>query len=207
VLLGMDYTFLYDLAKASITLLIVIDPFGTIPVIIGVTQEMDEKERMRTFNLAFYVSVALLAVFAILGQTILLFFGISLHSFMIAGGILVLLVSLDIIFSNEGLLKLTNKSDLGAVPLAFPLLVGPGAITTTIVAIQSSGLVVALASIAIVMGVTYVTLRGSFRIYAILGRTGSLVVAKVVGVFIAAIGIQFILSGIQYYYPPAGTTP
>ncbi len=135
MLLGMDYTFLYDLAKASITLLIVIDPFGTIPVIIGVTQEMDEKERMRTFNLAFYVSVALLAVFAILGQTILLFFGISLHSFMIAGGILVLLVSLDIIFSNEGLLKLTNKSDLGAVPLAFPLLVGPGAITTTIVAI------------------------------------------------------------------------
>jgi multiple antibiotic resistance protein len=203
----MDFSFLYSLAKASITLLIVIDPFGTVPVIIGITKEMDERERMRTFNLAFYVSAALLTVFAILGQTILLFFGISVHSFMIAGGILVLLVSLDIIFSEEGMLRITNRSDLGAVPLAFPLLVGPGAITTTIVAIQSSGLPIALASIAIVMAVTYVTLRGSFRIYALLGRTGSLVVAKVVGVFITAIGIQFILSGIQYYYPPGTGTP
>ncbi len=200
----MDAISLYSLVKASITLFVVIDPVGIIPLLVGLTKDMNESEKKRTFRLAFYVSLILLVIFAILGQQIMLFFGISVYSFKIAGGILLLLLSLEILFTGEGSIKISSKEELGAVPLAFPLLVGPGAITTTIVAIQSSGIIIGLGSIAIASIFTYIVLVGAERIYFILGKTGSQVVAKVIAVFIAAIAIQYILTGVQYYYPPAG---
>ncbi len=200
----MDAISIYSLVKASITLFVVIDPVGIIPLLVGLTKDMNENEKKRTFRLAFYVSLILLVVFAILGQQIMLFFGISVYSFKIAGGILLLLLSLEILFTGEGSIKISSKEELGAVPLAFPLLVGPGAITTTIVAIQSSGIIIGLGSIAIASIFTYLVLVSAEKIYFILGKTGSQVVAKVIAVFIAAIAIQYILTGVQYYYPPAG---
>lgn len=200
----MDAISIYSLVKASITLFVVIDPVGIIPLLVGLTKDMNESEKKRTFRLAFYVSLILLVVFAILGQQIMLFFGISVYSFKIAGGILLLLLSLEILFTGEGSIKISSKEELGAVPLAFPLLVGPGAITTTIVAIQSSGIIIGLGSIAIASIFTYLVLVSAEKIYFILGKTGSQVVAKVIAVFIAAIAIQYILTGVQYYYPPAG---
>jgi multiple antibiotic resistance protein len=200
----LDAISIYSLVKASITLFVVIDPVGIIPLLVGLTKDMNENEKKRTFRLAFYVSLILLVVFAILGQQIMLFFGISVYSFKIAGGILLLLLSLEILFTGEGSIKISSKEELGAVPLAFPLLVGPGAITTTIVAIQSSGIIIGLGSIAIASIFTYLVLVSAEKIYFILGKTGSQVVAKVIAVFIAAIAIQYILTGVQYYYPPAG---
>jgi multiple antibiotic resistance protein len=200
----LDAISIYSLVKASITLFVVIDPVGIIPLLVGLTKDMNESEKKRTFRLAFYVSLILLVVFAILGQQIMLFFGISVYSFKIAGGILLLLLSLEILFTGEGSIKISSKEELGAVPLAFPLLVGPGAITTTIVAIQSSGIIIGLGSIAIASIFTYLVLVSAEKIYFILGKTGSQVVAKVIAVFIAAIAIQYILTGVQYYYPPAG---
>lgn len=200
----MDSISLYSLVKASITLFVVIDPVGIIPLLVSLTKDMNEKEKKRTFRLAFYVSLILLVIFAILGQQIMIFFGISVYSFKIAGGILLLLLSLEILFTGEGSIKISSKEELGAVPLAFPLLVGPGAITTTIVAIQSSGIIIGLGSIAIASVFTYIVLIGAERIYLVLGKTGAQVVAKVIAVFIAAIAIQYILTGVQYYYPPVG---
>jgi len=200
----LDAISIYSLVKASITLFVVIDPVGIIPLLVGLTKDMNENEKKRTFRLAFYVSLILLVVFAILGQQIMLFFGISVYSFKIAGGILLLLLSLEILFTGEGSIKISSKEELGAVPLAFPLLVGPGAITTTIVAIQSSGIIIGLGSIAIASIFTYLVLVSAEKIYFILGKTGSQVVAKVNSSIIAAIAIQYILTGVQYYYPPAG---
>jgi multiple antibiotic resistance protein len=87
------------------------------------------------------------------------------------------------------------------VPIAFPLLVGPGAITTTIVILQTSGIVVALLSIAIVMSLTWIVLRYLERIDSLLGKRGSAGLSTVMAVFISAIAVQFILTGVQYYYP------
>ncbi len=199
----MDAISIYSLVKASITLFVVIDPVGIIPLLVGLTKDMNENEKKRTFRLAFYVSLILLVVFAILGQQIMLFFGISVYSFKIAGGILLLLLSLEILFTGEGSIKISSKEELGAVPLAFPLLVGPGAITTTIVQ-YNLWHNIGLGSIAIASIFTYLVLVSAEKIYFILGKTGSQVVAKVIAVFIAAIAIQYILTGVQYYYPPAG---
>jgi multiple antibiotic resistance protein len=120
---------------------------------------------------------------------------------MIAGGILLLLISIELLLRGETAQRFGAAEDVGAVPIAFPLLIGPGAITTSIVTLQSSGVEVAIPSIIIVMFITWVTLRYVDRIYSILGQTGSAVIAKLMGIFIAAIAIQYVLTGIQFYYP------
>ena len=90
---------------------------------------------------------------------------------------------------------------MGIVPIAFPLLVGPGAITTTIVSLQTYGVVVALLSVVIVMSFTWLVLRYLDRIYFLLGRRGTAVLSTLMAIFIAAIAVQFILTGVQFYYP------
>ena len=126
----------------------------------------------------------------------------SFSSFVIASGILLLLLAIEILVRNEWAEKFASAEDVGVVPVAFPLLVGPGAITTTIVMLQSFGVIIALLLISIVMSVTWIVLRLVDRIHSLLGRTGSAVVARVMAVFMAAIAIQFMLTGMQFYYPP-----
>jgi multiple antibiotic resistance protein len=95
----------------------------------------------------------------------------------------------------------SSAGEVGVVPIAFPLLVGPGAITTTIVTLQTDGIIVALLSIAVVMSVTWLVLRYLDRIDSLLGRRGTAGLSTLMAVFIAAIAVQFILTGIQFYYP------
>ena len=146
-------------------------------------------------------SIALLVVFAIGGTGILDIFGINVYSFKIAGGILLLILAMQVLFQG-GIKKSSYSTDeIGVVPIAFPLLVGPGAITTTIVSLQAYGILVALLSVGIVMGFCWLVLRYLDRIDSILGRRGTAVLSTFMAVFIAAIAVQFILTGILFYDP------
>jgi len=187
-----------DILRATVALFIIVDPVGLVPVFSALTKDLPKPEKKRMFRNIVYTGSALLLLFALAGQQLLLLFGISLQSFMIAGGMLLLLLSVEILLRGERVQK-TPGEDVGIVPIAFPLLVGPGAITTTMISIQSYGLEVAIPSILIVMFLTWVVLRLTDRINRLLGRTGSAVVARVMAVFIAAIAIQFIIDGIQTY--------
>ncbi len=187
-----------DILRATVALFIIVDPVGLVPVFSALTKDLPKPEKKRMFRNIVYTGSALLLLFALAGQQLLLLFGISLQSFMIAGGMLLLLLSVEILLRGERVQK-TPGEDVGIVPIAFPLLVGPGAITTTMISIQSYGLEVAIPSILIVMFLTWVVLRLTDRINRLLGRTGSAVVARVLAVFIAAIAIQFIIDGIQTY--------
>ncbi|HLE64965.1 MAG TPA: MarC family protein [Candidatus Bathyarchaeia archaeon] len=191
-----------DILRATVALFIIVDPIGLVPVFSALTKDLPRPEKKRMFRNIVYTGSALLLLFALAGQQLLLLFGISLQSFMIAGGMLLLLLSVEILLRGERVQK-TPGEDAGIVPIAFPLLVGPGAITTTMISIQSYGLEVAIPSILIVMFLTWVVLRLTDGINRLLGRTGSAVVARVMAVFIAAIAIQFIIEGIQFYYPPS----
>ena len=191
-----------DVFRATVALFIIVDPIGLVPVFSALTKDLPKPEKRRMFRNIVYTGSALLLVFALAGQQLLLLFGISLQSFMIAGGMLLLLLSVEILLRGERVQK-TPGEDVGIVPIAFPLLVGPGAITTTMISIQRDGLEVAIPSILVVMFLTWVVLRLTDRINRLLGRTGSAVVARVMAVFIAAIAIQFIIAGIQFYYPPS----
>ena len=187
-----------DILRATVALFIIVDPVGLVPVFSALTKDLPKPEKKRMFRNIVYTGSALLLLFALAGQQLLLLFGISLQSFMIAGGMLLLLLSVEILLRGERVQK-TPGEDVGIVPIAFPLLVGPGAITTTMISIQSYGLEVAIPSILIVMFLTWVVLRLTDRINRLLGRTGSAVVARVMAVFIAAIAIQFIIDGIRTY--------
>jgi multiple antibiotic resistance protein len=115
-----------------------------------------------------------------------------------AGGLLLLLLALDILFRGERFAK-PHHEDVGVVPIAFPLLVGPGAITTTMIALGAYGILPTLGSVVIVMFLSWIVMKQTPRIHALVGNTGSQVVAQVIAVFIAAIAIQFIITGIRTY--------
>lgn len=190
-----------ELLRATVALFIVVDPAGLVPVVLSLTKGMKPEERKATFRTALLIGFALLVIFAVAGEELLYLFGITLDSFMIAGGILLLILAMQMIFRGSLPTQGYSSADVGVVPIAFPLIVGPGAITTTIVSFQAYGIVVTLLSIAIVIGLAWLILRYIDRIDSVLGKRGTAVLSTLMAVFIAAIAVQFILTGIQYYYP------
>src|SRR5205807_6526391 len=117
-----------------ISLFVIVDPLGPVPIFAGLTKSMSLVEKRKVFRTAAVVGAILLAAFALIGQEVLLLFGISLQSFQIAGGLVLLLLSIEIIFRGERMDKLTlvSAEETAVFPIAFPLLVGPGAITLTL---------------------------------------------------------------------------
>jgi len=188
-----------NVVKAAIVLFIIVDPFGNVPIFMGLTEKLTDSERRKIFNTAILVGIALLLVFAFTGQEIFLIFGISINSFQVAGGLLLLITSLKILVSGSLYESTDTVEGLGAVPIAMPLLVGPGAITTTILNFQSYGILVTIVSVLTVMLLTWLILRYVNPIYRLLGKTGSVVIARVMSLLLAAIAVQFILIGIAHY--------
>ncbi|MGQ9719605.1 MAG: MarC family protein [Nitrososphaerales archaeon] len=193
--------FVYEFLKASLALFIIVDPLGNVPIFIGLTESMNIGQRRKTFRTATIVSLVLLLVFALIGQQILEIFRISQYSFMIAGGALLLVLSIKILVFGGWEEKKVSPESIGAVPIATPLLVGPGAITTTIVSLQTSGLLVTLISVLIIFFTIWLVLRFIDRIHRILGNTGSLVIARIMAIFIAAIAVGFIIDGVKNFFP------
>ncbi len=191
--------FISDLVKAIIALFIIVDPLGNIPIFIGLTEKIEPSQRKKIYNVAVLVGVILLLVFAFLGQEILNIFGLSIYSFEIAGGILLLIISIRILVSGTMRENVESPESLGAVPIAMPLLVGPGAITTTIFNLQAYGTAIAIAAVVVVLAITWIILRFINGVYRILGKTGSLVIARVMALLIAAIAIQYILTGATHF--------
>ncbi len=193
--------FFFVLLKATLALFIIVDPIGLIPLFLELTKDMSEDVRKKTLKVAMSTATTLLFLFALLGREILLFFNISIYSFMIAGGFLLFVISMEILIRGEPSPKGITAEDIGVIPIAFPLLVGPGAITTTIVTLQINGFIYTILSIIVVMAASWVILHFASKIYKVLGRTGSAITTRVLAIFVAAIGVQMILDGIKYFFP------
>jgi multiple antibiotic resistance protein len=164
----------------------------------ALTQKLERVERVSVTKTAIATAAGLLFVFAVAGTQLLSIFGITLASFMVAGGILLFIVAIEFLMHGEWRLgSVGAQSETGVVPIAFPLLAGPGAITAVIISFQTAGLAVTALSIVIVIGITYVILRYVDRIYRVLGRRGSIIVTRVFAVLIAAIAVQFVVDGIR----------
>ena len=187
--------FLLDLVKGTIALFIVVDPLGNVPIFIGLTKNMDDAQRKNTFRSAIITGLILLFLFAFSGQQILILFGISLNSFMVAGGLLLLIIAVRLLIAGGWQEPSSSPESLGAVPIGFPLLVGPGAITATILILQSSGIFVTVVSVLITFVIVWLVLRFINPIYKILGRNGILAVTRLMAMFIAAIAVQYIVDG------------
>lgn len=190
--------FSLELIRTIIIFFVVIDPIGTIPITIGVTKNMEKSKKRSLFKNTVIVVVILLLVFAFAGSEILSIFEIQISSFMIAGGVLLFIVAIE--FLTHGEWRTGGGSmeqDSGIVPLAFPLLSGPGALTIALISFQSAGGLVTLIAILIVTVITYLVLLASEPINKILGKRGSLIVTRVFAIFLAAFAIQFMINGIN----------
>lgn len=192
--------FLLSLIKAVITLFIIVDPFGNIPIFIGLTKGFTREARQKAFRTAVLTGFVLLVFFALVGHQVFALFGISIHSFMIAGGLLLLIIAIRILVRGEWEEKPAQPETIGVVPIAFPLLVGPGAITTTILNLQTSGLTIALLSVLLVFAAVQIVLMFIEPIYNFLGSSGTLVISRLMALLIAAIAIQYILDGVLWYF-------
>ena len=185
------------LVKVFIMLFVIMDPSGNIPIFMALTKGMRKEERKKELNYAVLVATILLLLFAFLGKIILSVLGITTNSFMIAGGILLLFFSFDLLRGEHKYVASGESgAGVGAVPLGTPLLAGPGAITAVMVIIQKEGVLFVLFAIFSAIIATRLVLGQSERIYQILGKVGSEVLSRVMGIIVAAIAIEFIAGGI-----------
>ncbi len=201
----MDLTILL---KSTLILFAIMNPVGNLPIILQLTSKMAPETRRRTFNTTVITSSVILFLFIFAGKWILsYFFQIQLYDLMAAGGLLLLVIAIDhLIFGS--LVKsvlIPEKEDahkIGAVPLACPILAGPGAMMTVFVTFSEHGFLVAACSILSVLGVTFLLLRFIDSIYRLLGETVCLVLSKILCLFLAAIGIRLLMQGLTQYFVP-----
>ena len=183
-----------ELLKSFITLFVIMDPFGNLPIFISLMRGMKESERIKNVYKAITVASVLLFIFLFFGVYIFKFFNISINSFIIAGGVILLIIGIQYVL---GLKFLREKSyDIAAVPLGTPLLTGPGVITSTIILVSEYGmLITAIAAVATLIA-TLIILRYSTFIHKLVGEHWSNVLSRVMGLILAAIAVEFIRKGI-----------
>lgn len=189
----------------------IVDPFAAAPVFLAMTPEDTDQARRRMAGLAAIVSGAILLLFALLGNRIFELFGITLPAFRAAGGVLLLVLSLDMMRARSGPVPSSpeekqeglEKADVAITPLAIPLLAGPGAISTvSLLGSHSKSWVhlgIVAGAIAATSILSFAILANSSRLMKLIGQIGMKVVTRLMGLILAGIGAQFILSGVKEF--------
>lgn len=196
------------LIAAFTTLFIIIDPPGLAPLYIALTQGKFPVQRRAIGLRACLTAMVLMLVFLFLGEAVLGFVGISMPAFRIAGGVLLFITALDMLFERRQSRRKNNADDgsepghdPSVFPLAIPLIVGPGAITTIILLAGEAEGIADFASITGVMALNMIIVFGFFlastAIERVLGKVGISVVTRVLGMLLAALAVQFILDGMR----------
>lgn len=203
---------------AFTTFFVIIDPIGVVPLFVALTPGYDPTHRRRIAIRGIAIATAILLVFTVLGEPVLKYLGVSLGAFRIAGGLLLLLLAIDmVVVKNTGLRTTTPKEeeeashrpDVTVFPLAIPLIAGPGAITSVIL-LQSQhaeDIVARVAIAGVMIGVLAMTLVGfiaSGPIMKALGVTGVNVITRVFGIILAAIAVSNIVEGLRASFPALG---
>ncbi len=206
---------LETIVTAFVTFFVIIDPLGTVPVFVSLTRGADEATRRHTAIKGSTIAICTLILFAIVGDYFLDFLGITLAAFRIAGGALLFLLSIDMLFARHTGLRSTtaseekeavHKLDVAVFPLAIPLIAGPGAITSVILLMgHASGQLLQQLSVIIVLLVVLALNLGALllasKIMRFMGVTGINVIGRVFGIILAALAMQFIIDGIIESFP------
>lgn len=184
----------------------VVDPFGVVPIFLAITARDPGKAR-KVAKRACWVGAGLLVFFSLFGGLIFKVFAVTLSAFRVAGGVLLLITSLDMLrghtsqtrTSPEEELEGVQKEDVAIVPLAMPLLTGPGAIATVMVLMSRGPGILTAVPVLVSIGVTflasYYVLRAAGLVQRVLGQTGVAILQRLMGLILAAIAVQFIAEG------------
>ncbi len=184
-----------SLLEASITLFVIMDPIGNIPLFMSLTKGMPAKVIQKNVNSSVVVASVLLLLFLFFGLQIFDTFHINLNSLEIAGGIILLVLSIFYVLGSPTGFSKRQSSDV-SVPIGTPLLTGPGAIATTIILVKEYGTMTTLEAAIITLISTWLILTFSAKIYKFLGEHWTDVISRVMGIMLAAIAIELITKGI-----------
>lgn len=196
--------------NALITLLVVIDPLGLAPIFVGLTRDRSETYRREAAIKGTALGAAILFFFAFVGQGLLDALGIGLPAFRIAGGALLFLIALNMVFARSSHPQMATAredeeagaeegEDISVFPIAVPLIAGPGSLATVLLYTGGSGaleVVVFLVVLFLVLLMSLASLLLAPRVLRVFGRTGTDVLARLFGVLLAALAAQFVLDGI-----------
>lgn len=202
-----------DLFKTGIALLAIVNPIGGVPLFVSATAEADGPLRARTARTVAVTVFVVLALAALLGTRILDFFGISIPSFLVGGGILLLLLAVSMLQARESGIRQTpaeaqeasERHAIGVVPIGIPLLAGPGAISTVIIAthhapsfLHQLRLFIPIAIIALIV---WATLTVAARIATRMGTIGINIITRIMGLILAAMAVEFMVRGLSELFP------
>lgn len=194
-------------------LLAIVNPIEAVPIFLDLTHHQSLKERRRTGNVAAWATLLLLLFVLFAGEGVLKLFGITIDSFRVGGGLLILLMAISMMQAHMSDVKQTSderseaahKKDIAVVPLGIPLLAGPGAISTVILySNQGHGLIHKTALSTVIIFVSFLVW---FSFYLaplavkVLGQTGINVFTRIMGLVMAAVGVEFIVSGMKQLFP------
>ena len=190
------------------SVLFIVDPIAVVPTYLVITQSQTQTQRRLTARRACIAATILLVTFAAIGRGIFGLFGITMPAFRIAGGLILWLVAMDMLHGSrstqEGTAEITEataKQDVAITPLAMPMLAGPGAISTVMVlsgqARTTAQTIVVYGSILLALLIAWATLRAAERLVLRMGQTGIRVMTRLMGLLLAAIAVQFVITGVR----------
>jgi multiple antibiotic resistance protein len=191
------------------SLLAIINPLSATPLYLALTEGYAPARRRRTLHYALLTAAAVLVVFAVLGGAIFQLFGITIHAFRIAGGIIFFGIGMDMLQAKRSRVKATEeeeregmtKDEVGVTPLGIPMITGPGAITTVMVLMTRAAtpqeVAVVFGAVAAVLAVCWGVLAMAPRIMAIFGQTGLNVMTRIMGLLVTVIAVQFVVDGVR----------
>jgi multiple antibiotic resistance protein len=196
-----------QIVTISLAVFIVVDPFGIVPVFISLTHGLTPARRHTTILKALLVAFVVLCLFIFTGSAILRFLGILPGSFFISGGILMFIISIDLLLGRPGRTKTTGREageereDVSIFPLAIPMLAGPGAITTVLLYVSEDTLptfipFILAGSVALALGLAGITMLLSSFFLRVLGRTGVSVIERIMGIVLTGLSVQFVYDGL-----------
>ena len=198
-----------ELVTAFVTLFVTIDPPGLAPIFLGVTAGMSRAQRSQIARRASVTAFAILILFALAGTGILQLFGITIHSFRIAGGLLLFFIAFEMIFekrhdrhekSADRAVTIDQIRNIAVFPLAIPLIAGPGAISATILLSGTYsdplGRMLLIIIVAINLAAAWLVFLAAERMDRLLGETGRIVLTRLLGLILAALAVQFVADGV-----------
>ncbi len=201
------------LFKTGVALFAIVNPIGNLPVFISATNQWSKRDKAHTANIVGITVFTVLAITTFFGNDILDFFSISIPSFQVGGGILILLMSINMMHGKQSHTRQTpeeaqtmaDKSAIAIVPLSIPIYAGPGAISSVIISADKSVNFIhqtsLLIPIAVVSLLVWVTLRLSSNITQWLGTIGINIITRLMGLILAAMSVEFIAHGITGLFP------
>lgn len=199
--------------KIFIGLLAVIDPLGSVPIVVSLTSGNDNKELRQIVKTVVITVLSILLVTLFLGEYVLLFFGITINSFRVAGGILLMMMALSMlqgkisetVHNQDEMREGEKKSSIAVVPLSVPLLAGPGAISAVILYAHKSANIqhylMMVMVIVLVVSILWLVLASVPWLSKHISRTGINVFTRLMGLIIAALAVEFIANGLKGIFP------